>query len=176
MCSILYAREVPPVGGDTLYASTCAAYEALSDGMKQMLNDLRAEHSSRHAFGEIAYVDTDMNDLNNRLGNAEAATQDSVHPVIIRHPLSGRPSIYVNGDFTVKFVGWTQEESQPLLDFLYAHISRPEFCYRFQWRQGSIAIWDNRATHHNAINDYHGHKRLMHRITIDGVELEAAAA
>ena len=117
-----------------------------------------------------------MDDLNNRLGNTEAATQDSVHPVIIRHPLSGRPSIYVNGDFTVKFEGWTLEESQPLLDFLYAHISRPEFCYRFQWREGSIAIWDNRATHHNAINDYHGHKRLMHRITIDGVELEAAAA
>ena len=175
MCSILYAREVPPVGGDTLYASTCAAYEALSDGMKQMLGSMRAEHSSRHAFGDVAYEEVDMDDLNNRLGNTGAATQDAVHPVIIRHPLSGRPSIYVNGDFTLKFEGWTQEESQPLLDYLYAHISRPEFCHRFQWRQGSIAIWDNRATHHNAINDYQGYKRLMHRITIDGVMLEPAA-
>jgi taurine dioxygenase len=174
MCSMLYAKEVPPVGGDTLFASTCAAYEALSDGMKQMLHVLRAEHSSRHVFGESYHAAADQADLDGRYANPEKATQDAVHPVIIRHPLSGRPSIYVNGDFTVKFEGWSREESQPLLDYLYAHITRPEFCYRFQWRQGSIAIWDNRATQHNAINDYHGYRRLMHRITIEGVELDAA--
>lgn len=174
MGSILYAREVPEVGGDTLFASMYAAYDALSDGMKRMLLAMRAEHSSRHAFGEGAYLDTDLDDIGGRLGNAEAATQDAVHPVIIRHPLSGRPSLYVNADFTLRFEGWSEAESLPLLEYLYAHASRPEFTCRFHWRRGSMAIWDNRATHHRALNDYHGERRLMHRITIDGVELEAA--
>ena len=173
MGSILYAREVPSVGGDTLFASMYAAYEALSPGLKQMLLGLRAEHSSRHAFGEGAYVDADAEDIGDRLGNTAAATQDAVHPVIIRHPLSGRASLYVNGDFTLRFAGWTTEESQPLLDYLYAHASRNEFTCRFKWRKGSIAIWDNRATHHCALNDYHGERRLMHRITIDGEDLGA---
>lgn len=174
MGSILYAREVPSVGGDTLFASMYAAYDALSDGLKQMLLTMNAEHSSRHAFGEGAYMDTDLDDLDNRLRNTDAATQDAVHPVIIRHPLSGRSALYVNGDFTVKFEGWTKEESQPLLDYLYAHASQNEFTCRFNWRKGSMAIWDNRATHHYALNDYHGERRYMHRITVDGVALQAA--
>jgi taurine dioxygenase len=174
MGSILYAREVPALGGDTLFSSMYAAYNRLSDGMKKTLQGLRAEHSSRHAFGEQAYVDTNMEDLGERLGNTDAATQDAVHPVVIRHPLSGRPALYVNGDFTVKFEGWTQAESQPLLDFLYAHARQNEFTCRFQWRKGSMAIWDNRATHHNAMNDYQGERRLMHRITIEGEILSAA--
>lgn len=174
MGSILYAREVPSVGGDTLFASMYAAYDALSDGLKQMLLTMNAEHSSRQAFGEGAYMDTDLDDLDNRLRNTDAATQDAVHPVIIRHPLSGRSALYVNGDFTVKFEGWTKEESQPLLDYLYAHASQNEFTCRFNWRKGSMAIWDNRATHHYALNDYHGERRYMHRITVDGVALQAA--
>jgi taurine dioxygenase len=176
MGSILYAREVPTVGGDTLFASMYAAYDALSDGLKQMLSTMNAEHSSRHVFGEVAYGDRDLDDLGSRLGNTDAATQDSIHPVIIRHPLSGKSSLYVNGDFTVKFENWTQEESQPLLDYLYSHARQNEFTCRFHWQQGSMAIWDNRATHHCALNDYHGERRLMHRITIDGVGLQAAAA
>ena len=176
MGSILYAREVPSVGGDTLFASMYAAYDALSDGLKQMLLTMKAEHSSRHAFGDVAYVDSDLDDLGGRLGNTDAATQDSLHPVIIKHPLSGRPALYVNGDFTVKFAGWSKQESQPLLDYLYAHARQNEFTCRFNWRKGSIAIWDNRATHHCALNDYHGERRLMHRITIDGEELQPAAA
>jgi len=176
MGSILYAREVPSVGGDTLFASMYAAYDALSDGLKRMLSTMNAVHSSRHAFGDVAYVDTDMEDLGGRLGNTDAATQDALHPVIIRHPLSGRPALYVNGDFTVKFEGWTREESQPLLDYLYAQACQNEFTCRFSWRQGSIAIWDNRATHHCALNDYFGQRRLMHRITIDGNNLDAYTA
>lgn len=176
MGSILYAREVPSVGGDTLFASMYAAYEALSEGMKKMLLSMNAEHSSRHVFGEIAYVDTDPEDLGGRLGNTAAATQDSIHPVVIKHPLSGRPALYVNGDFTIKFEGWSTEESQPLLDFLYAHASHHEFTCRFRWQKGSVAIWDNRATHHLALNDYHGERRLMHRITLEGTALEPAAA
>ena len=174
--SILYAREVPRVGGDTLFASMYAAYAALSDGMKHMLSTMRALHSSRHSFGEGAYVDTDPEDLGGRLGNPELATQDASHPVVIRHPLSGRPALYVNREFTLHFEGWTEEESEPLLEFLYAHASRPEFTCRFRWQPGSMAIWDNRATHHCALNDYHGERRLMHRITIDGEALEPAAA
>ena len=174
--SILYAREVPSVGGDTLFASMYAAYDALSDGMKHMLSTLNALHSSRHAFGDAAYVDVDLDDIGGRLGNTEAAVQDAVHPVVIRHPLSGRPALYVNGDFTVRFDDWTEEESRPLLEYLYAHARQNEFTCRFHWRRGSMAIWDNRATHHCALNDYQGERRLLHRITIEGVALEAAAA
>ena len=173
--SILYAHAVPSLGGDTLFASMYAAYDALSEGMKKMLRGLRAEHSSRHAFGAEAYVDADMEDLGGRYGNMALATQDSVHPVVIKHPLSGRPALYVNGDFTVKFAGWSKEDSQSLLNYLYEHARRNEFTCRFKWEKGSMAIWDNRATHHCAINDYHGELRLMHRITIEGEALEAAA-
>ena len=174
MGSILYAREVPKLGGDTLFSSMYAACEALSDAMKKTLLGLRAEHSSRHVFGETALEDRDREDLGGRYQNASAATQDSVHPVIIRHPLSGRPALYVNADFTVKFEGWSKDESQPLLDFLYQHARQNEFTCRFQWRKGSMAIWDNRATHHYAMNDYPGELRLMHRITIEGETLSAA--
>jgi len=175
MGSILYAREVPSLGGDTLFSSMYAAYDALSDGIKKMLAGLCAEHSSRHSFGEQAYVDRDMDDVGGRLGNTGAAIQDAIHPVIIRHPLSGRPALYVNGEFTVKFEGWTKAESQPLLDFLYEHAHQNEFTCRFHWQKGSMAIWDNRATHHCAMNDYHGELRLMHRVTIEGEALVAAA-
>lgn len=170
MGSILYAREVPPVGGDTLFASTCAAYDTLSEGLKETLAGLRAVHSSRHVFGTNAPRPAEMD---NRFGNAEAAVQDVVHPVVITHPLSGRKSLYVNPGFTLHFEGWTTEESQSLLEYLYRHIGRPEHSYRFQWQAGSLAFWDNRATWHWAVNDYHGHRRLMHRITLEGVPIAA---
>jgi len=166
--SILYAREVPDHGGDTLFASMYAAYDALSDGMKATLSGMRAVHSSRHVFGAKAGRPGELND---RLGNAAAATQDAVHPVIITHPISGRRALYVNRDFTTHFEGWTADESRPLLQYLYQHGARPEFTCRFQWQSGSLAFWDNRATWHFAINDYHGQRRLMHRITLEGVEL-----
>jgi alpha-ketoglutarate-dependent taurine dioxygenase len=169
MGSILYAREVPETGGDTLFASMYAAYEALSDGLKQTLEGLRALHSSRHIFGVEAYAG--RGDLKGRYVNPEAATQDAVHPVVVRHPGTGRKALYVNAAFTVRIEGWTEEESRPLLQYLYQHAARPEFSYRFQWREGSLAFWDNRCTWHYALNDYHGHRRLMHRITVEGVPL-----
>ena len=171
MGSILYAKEVPPVGGDTLFASTCAAFEGLSEGLQTMLLSMRAEHSSRHAFGASYHATANQEDLDGRYRNAEQATQDASHPVVIAHPLSGRPSLYVNGGFTVKFEGWSVEESRPLLEYLYNHMIRAEYVYRFQWNRGDIAIWDNRATLHMATNDYHGYRRLMHRVTVEGVEL-----
>ena len=169
MGSLLYAREVPPSGGDTLFSSMYLAFEALSDGLKEMLLGLKAWHSSRHAFGYGVAESEHYGD--GRLANPDLAVQDALHPVIITHPLSGRKSLYVNLDFTVRFDGWTVEESQPLLDYLYAHGAREEFTCRFQWEQGSIALWDNRATWHNAMNDYHGHRRIMHRVTLEGVAL-----
>jgi len=164
--SILYAREVPESGGDTMFASMYLAYETLSDGLKQTLESMRAVHSSRHVFGALR-----GNDLDERLGNHELATQDAVHPVIIRHPDTGRKALYVNPGFTLHFEGWTVEESQPLLSYLYKHASRPEYTCRFRWQKGSLAFWDNRATWHYALNDYPGQRRLMHRITVEGVPL-----
>ena len=168
--SVLYARELPPVGGDTLFASMYAAYDALSDGLKATLAELRAVHSSRHVFGAQAKR-LAASDLPGRLLNPDLATQDAVHPVVIRHPGSGRRALYVNPGFTLRFDGWTAEESRPLLDYLYRHASRPEFTCRFQWEPGSLAFWDNRATWHYALNDYHGGRRLLHRITVEGERL-----
>ena len=104
-------------------------------------------------------------DRKDRLVNPELATQDAVHPVVIRHPETGRSTLYVNGGFTTHFEGWTEKESKPLPDFLYQHGARPEFQTRFKWEEGSIAFWDNRATWHYALNDYQGERRLLHRIT-----------
>jgi taurine dioxygenase len=167
--SVLYAREVPDYGGDTIFSSMYAAYDALSEGLKQTLSGMRAVHSSRHVFGANAGRGEDMK---GRLLNPELATQDATHPVIITHPISGKRALYVNRGFTLRFDGWTAEESKPLLDYLYQHGTRPEFTCRFQWQVGSIAFWDNRATWHLAVNDYHGQRRLMHRITLEGVGLE----
>ena len=168
--SMIYALEVPPAGGDTVFASMSLAYETLSDGMKDMLSKLEAVHSSRHVFGQGYKSNPDVAD---RFRNAEKAVQDAVHPVVIRHPDTGRKVLYVNPTFTVRFDGWTEEESKPLLDYLYAHAARPDFSCRVRWENGSLGLWDNRATWHLALNDYHGHRRLMHRVTIEGTTLSA---
>ena len=168
--SILYALDLPEQGGDTLFASMVAAYAALSPGLKDTLEQLSAVHSSRHVFGAGAEASRVMS---GRLHNADNATQDVVHPIVIRHPDSGKKVLYVNPGFTVGIDGWRREESKPLLEFLYQHAMRPEFQIRFRWEPGSIAFWDNRATWHYALNDYPGERRLMHRITIEGVPLSA---
>ncbi|WP_417520220.1 TauD/TfdA dioxygenase family protein [Minwuia sp.] len=169
--SILVAREVPESGGDTLFANMYAAYDALSDGLKATLEGLHAVHSSRRAFGADSAYRTAM-DTTDRIGNPELATQDAVHPVIVRHPISGRKALYVNRAFTIRFDGWTEEESAPLLQYLYQHAARPEFTYRFKWENGSVAFWDNRCTWHYALNDYAGKRRTMHRITVEGCALD----
>ena len=172
MGSLLHALEVPPYGGDTLFVSMGAAYEALSPAMQGFLRGLTATHSSRHVFG--ASTATSEAATSGRLGNAEAATQDAVHPVVIRHPLSGRPGLYVNPVFTTRINELTADESHALLAMLYDHCRQPEFQCRVRWQAGDITIWDNRATWHKAINDYHGHRRYMHRITVEGVPLSPA--
>ncbi len=171
MGSMLYAVELPPIGGDTIFASMYAAYDALSDGLKETLEGLSAVHSSRHVFGRAGVRQAKPDP---RYHSPDLATQDAVHPVIIRHPVSGRPALYVNPGFTLHLDGWTEQESRPLLDYLYQVATRPEHTYRHRWEPGTVAFWDNRCTWHYALNDYQGHRRLMHRVTIDGVALEAA--
>lgn len=170
MGSILVARELPPVGGDTLFASMGAAYDALSDGLKATLATLRAVHSADHIYQPGGYYAT--TDLAAEMTGQDLSTR-AVHPVVIRHPVTGRRLLYVNGAFTLHFEGWTREESLPLLQYLYSVATREEFQCRVQWQPGSVAIWDNRATWHLAMNDYHGHRRVMHRITLTGEPLAA---
>ena len=170
--SALLAREVPSTGGDTLFTHMAAVFDSLSDGLKDMLRTMKARHSSRHVFGASRYVTKEQQkEWEGRMKNADAALQDAVHPVVITHPESGREVLYVNGGFTLGFEGWTDEESKPLLDYLYSVAVRPEFTCRLAWRKGSLALWDNRATWHYALNDYPGERRYMHRITIEGSEL-----
>jgi len=170
MGSILVARELPSKGGDTLFANVYRAFETLSEGLKKTLRGLNAVHSSAHRFGTAARK-ASGSDLVFHNGDKVG---DVLHPVVIRHTLSGREALYVNGDFTLHFEGWSVEDSNPLLEYLYAHVTRSEFTSRFQWRDGSIAFWDNRATWHSAQNDYQGERRLMHRITVAGCPLQAA--
>jgi taurine dioxygenase len=167
MGSVLLAIETPPTGGDTLFADMYAAYDALSDGLKATLATLKARHASDHVFGETSvYAFTDRPDL-----GGHKDTPEAIHPMVITHPGSGKKALYVNPAFTTGIVGWSREESMALLGYLYAHAIKPQFVHRFQWRPGSMAIWDNRCTWHQALNDYPGQYRLMHRITLDGVPL-----
>lgn len=170
MGSILVARELPPVGGDTLFSSMAAAYDALSDGLRQTLEGMRAVHTSDHIYRPDGYYA--QTDMAADLKGHEVSTR-AVHPVIIRHPVTGAKLLYVNGAFTTHFEGWTREESLPLLGYLYQLGSREEFQCRVQWRPGSVTIWDNRSTWHLAQNDYHGHRRVMHRITLTGEPIGA---
>lgn len=172
MGSILVARELPPKGGNTLFASMYAAYDALSADMKQRLARLRGIHSARHIFGRDAEYGRARGD---RIGNADAAEglTDSRHPVVITHPLSGKKALYVNPAYTIAVEGLPELESQALLAELFAHGVREEFVHEFVWRPGSVAFWDNRSTWHWAMNDYHGHRREMHRITVAGQPLSA---
>jgi taurine dioxygenase len=166
--SVLYALEVPPYGGDTLWANMYAAYDALSDGMKRLLDGLVALHS-----GSIYGVDGVPKDLRTSRSIAISrsnpeADVERAHPAVRVHPETGRKALFVNPIYTKRFAGMTVEESKPLLDFLYGHATRPEFTCRFRWRQRSLALWDNRCAMHYAINDYDGQRRLMHRTTIAG--------
>ena len=170
-CSILHCIETPETGGDTTFASMYTSFEAFSDGFKDMLRGMKAWHSSRHVFGTRTH--SEETTRTGRIGNADAATQDALHPVVIRHPLSGREALYVNPQFTTHFDGWTREESRPLIDFLERHVTSPEHTCRVRYAPGTVVMWDNRATWHKAINDYHGHRRLMHRITVEGCALSA---
>jgi taurine dioxygenase len=164
MATLLVAREVPPVGGDTLFANQYLAYESLSKRMQQLLQGLRGVSSSAKADASRTREDRIRSD-----GTAEPRKLlIAEHPAVRTHPETGRKALYVNVAHTVGFAGMTEEESMPLLGFLFRQQISPEFTCRFRWEAGSLAIWDNRCVQHYAMNDYHGHKRVMHRITLVG--------
>ncbi len=164
MATMLVAREVPPFGGDTLFASGYRAYDALSDGMRRMLEGLRAVNSSAKAE-----VTKTREDRVKDSARTDARTEyNAEHPVVRTHPETGRKALYLNVAHTQRLAGMTDEESAGLLAYLFAHQVRPEFTCRFRWAAGSVALWDNRCALHNPINDYHGHRRVMHRVTLKG--------
>lgn len=170
MGSVLVARTLPPSGGDTLWAHMGAAYDALSDDLKQEIEGLEAYHSADHIYEEDGlYAQTDMAaDL-----RGQSLRTGATHPVVIRHPHTGRRLLYVNSAFTLNFVGRTRAESLPLLKRLYDAATAADNTCRVAWEPGSVAIWDNRTTWHLAMNDYQGHAREMHRITLTGEPLAA---
>jgi taurine dioxygenase len=162
MASMLYALEVPPYGGDTLFANQYLGYETLSEGLKQTLASLTGINSSLKADASKTREDA------LRAAGAENKALEGEHPVVRTHPETGRKALYVNVGHTARFKGWTEEESAPLLEYLFAHQVRPEFTCRFRWEPGSLAFWDNRCAQHNPVNDYHGFRRVMHRVTLAG--------
>lgn len=168
MGAVLVARELPDCGGDTLFANMSGAYETLSEGLKKTLRGLRAVHAKKNSFDTYVSPDRQVSAEERAKLAKEYAAHEAVHPVVIPHPETGRPVLYVNPTYTVRFEGWTVQESEPLLRVLYQHATRPEFTCRFQWREGSVVFWDNRSVMHFALNDYHGERRLMHRIVIEG--------
>jgi len=173
--SILVARELPPTGGDTEFASMYAAYEGLPDDLREFVDTHSALHSGKHIFARGGAYDK-IDDFKDRIGNADAGDElvDTVHPMVIKHPLSGKPALFVNPGFTIGIDGMEPLEAQEILQRLFEHAGQPEFVCRFEWQPGSVAFWDNRAVWHSAANDYAGHRRVMHRITLDGCELEGA--
>jgi taurine dioxygenase len=171
MGSILVARQLPDSGGDTRFADLSKVYEGLSPGLQRTLESLEAVHCNEHVYGEEGYYQN--TDLSRYIGGTEDISR-AVHPVVIRHPQSGRKVLYVNPGFTLNFVGWTPQESQALLAYLYSQVNQPHYTSQFNWESGSVAIWDNRSTWHYAMNDYPGQARLMHRITLAGNALDAA--
>ena len=164
MGSMLLSREVPPYGGDTLFASQYAAYEALSSTMQDLLNGLTGISSSAKADVSKTREDRIKTD------GKDAVPQEyrAEHPIVRTHPETGRKVLYVNVAHTAGIKGMTDEESAPLLKFLFAHQVKPEFTCRFVWEPNTIAFWDNRCVQHNPVNDYHGFRRVMQRITLRG--------
>lgn len=162
MATMLYAREVPPAGGDTLFASLYHAHDALSDGMRAMLGGLRTYsiyNKERPRSRRMA----------NKVTEREKPAEPAIHPLIRVHPETGRRALYISDTQTTRCLhGMREAESRPLLDYLLAHATRPEFTCRVSWDVGSLAIWDNRCLLHMALDDYPNHRRVMHRITIKG--------
>jgi taurine dioxygenase len=166
MGSMLLSKEIPPYGGDTLFACQYAAYEALSGTMQRMLDGLKGISSSSKADVSKTREDRIKSD-----GNEYAPKSfTNSHPLIRTHPETGRKALYVNVAHTIGIEGLTDAESAPLLSFLFEHQVKPEFTCRWVWEPNCLAFWDNRCTQHNPINDYHGFKRILHRITLEGTK------
>jgi taurine dioxygenase len=151
--TLLLARVLPDVGGDTMFASASRAYESLSPGLQSVLGELRAVHHGTELAAEAGL---------------DRAAVTATHPVVRTHPETGRKALFVNSNYVSDFEGWTEAESAPLLEYLYAHIGRPEHTYRHRWLDGDLIIWDNRCTQHAVVADTAGAERVLHRVTIAG--------
>jgi len=162
MASMLCAVEIPPHGGDTLFANQYLAYETLSETFRRMLDGLIGINSSLKADASRTREDR------LRAAGVESKVLVGEHPVVRTHPETGRKALFVNVGHTTHFRGFSEDESRPLLEYLFRHQIRPEFTCRFRWQPGSLAFWDNRCTQHYPVNDYHGFRRTMHRITLAG--------
>jgi taurine dioxygenase len=163
--TLLYAIETPKQGGDTLFTSTYAAYDALSEGMRALLDRLVGVNSASLKYtGGRRKIHSTIGGM--RIHDTEAAEEyEAEHPAVRTHPDTGRKALYVSRSHTIRFRDMTEEESRPLIDFLQAHQTRPEFTCRVRWSPGTLTIWDNRCTQHSAVNDYHGQRRRMQRLT-----------
>ncbi|ERK11616.1 Alpha-ketoglutarate-dependent taurine dioxygenase [Pantoea sp. AS-PWVM4] len=164
--AILASKLLPESGGDTLWASGIAAYEALSEPFKTLLAGLRAEHDFKKSFQEFKYRKTA--EEHQRWQQAVAKHPPVTHPVIRTHPVSGRKALFVNEGFTTRLIGLSEKESDALLGFLFSHITKPEFQVRWRWQENDVAIWDNRVTQHYANADYYPARRVMQRATVLG--------
>ena len=164
--TLLYALDVPPKGGDTLFANLQDAYESLSTGMQESLSRLRALHSSIRSYGPNASLKNHLENMT--ITNEKEEPGFESHPVIRKHPVTGKPSLWINPTYTIRFDGMTDQESQPLLDYLNDLITEARFTCRVNWKRNSLVMWDNRCTQHSASSDYAGHRREMWRITTAG--------
>ncbi|PHH48624.1 taurine dioxygenase [Pluralibacter gergoviae] len=164
--AILAAKQLPEVGGDTLWTSGIAAWETLSAPLKALLGGLRAEHDFRKSFPEWKYRNTQ--EEHRRWLEAVEKNPPVLHPVVRTHPVTGKQALFVNNGFTTRIVDLAEKESEALLGFLLEHAVKPEFQVRWRWREGDLAIWDNRVTQHYANADYMPQRRIMHRATILG--------
>ncbi|QCP61121.1 taurine dioxygenase [Pantoea sp. SO10] len=164
--AILASKLLPESGGDTLWSTGIAAYEALSEPFKTLLNGLQAEHDFKKSFQEYKYRKTE--EEHQRWQQAVAKNPPVQHPVIRTHPVSGRKALFVNEGFTTRLLGLSEKESDTLLNFLFWHSAKPEFQVRWRWQENDVAIWDNRVTQHYANADYYPARRVMHRATVLG--------
>lgn len=166
--TLLHAWEVPPHGGDTIWANQYLAYEHLSGGLKRVLAGLEAVHSAGVAYGTGGLLDKVKTLTSMAIAPSEEAYAEQVHPVVVEHPVTGRPALYVNPVYTTRFSGWTQQESQALLSHLWMAAVNENLTCRLRWSRHMLTIWDNRCTLHNALNDYAGVRREMYRTSVKG--------
>ncbi|MBT3557557.1 MAG: taurine dioxygenase [Rhodospirillales bacterium] len=167
--SVLSAVEIPPVGGDTLWTSQATAWDALPDDLKDLLLGRDAIHVGKPYGAKWSPPEETRSGYSIKMVRGDpAADQEQKHPAVLRNPITGRHMLFLNPTYVSRLDGMSEEESTPILNRIQAHATRPEFCCRFRWSAGTVAIWDNMATQHFAVNDYSGHRRLMYRTTFSG--------